>query len=75
MIKSVSGAIEVDGVMPTIMAEFETILVTMREFLGEEEYNLVLQRANEKELSEKNKETLRKCMAEAIKNTLSEMED
>lgn len=75
MIKSDSGTIEVDGIMPAIMAEFETILVTMREFLGEEEYNLVLQRTNEKDLSEKSKETLRKYMAEAIKDTLNEMED
>lgn len=75
MIKSDSGTIEVDGIMPAIMAEFETILVTMRNFLGEEKYNLVLQRANEKELSEKSKETLRKCIAEAIEDALSESED
>lgn len=75
MIKSDSGTIEVDGIVPAIMAEFETILVTMREVLGEEGYNLVLQRANEKELSEKNKETLRKCMAKGINDALSEMED
>lgn len=75
MIKSDSGTIEVDGIMPAITAEFETILVTMRGLLGEEEYNLVLQRANEKDLSEKSKETLRKCMAEVIKDTLNEMED
>lgn len=75
MIKSDSGTIEVDGITPAIMAEFETILVTMREVLGEEEYNIVLQRANEKELSEKNKEILRNCMAEVIKDVLSEMED
>lgn len=75
MIKSDSGTIEVDGITPAIMAEFETILVTMRELLGEEGYSLVLQRANEKELSEKNKETLRKCMAEVINDVLDEMED
>lgn len=75
MIKADSGTIEVDGIMPAIIAEFETILVTMRTFLGEEKYSLVLQRANEEELSEKNKETLRKCIAEVIKNALSEMED
>lgn len=75
MIKSDSGTIEVDGITPAIMAEFETILVTMREVLEEEEYNIVLQRANEKELSEKNKEILRNCMAEVIKDVLSEMED
>lgn len=75
MIKADSGTIEVDGIMPAIIAEFETILVTMRTFLGEEKYSLVLQRANEEELSEKNKETLRKCIAETIENALSEMED
>lgn len=75
MIKADFGTIEVDGIMPAIMAKFETILVTMRTFLGEEKYSLVLQRANEKELSEKSKETLRKCIAEVIENTLSEMED
>lgn len=75
MIKSDSGTIEVDGIMPVIMAEFETLLVTMRNVLGEEKYNLALQRANEKELSKKSKETLKECMAEVIKDTLNESED
>lgn len=75
MIKSDSGTIEVDGIKPVIMAEFETILVTMREVLGEEKYNLVMQRANETELSKKSKETLKECMAEVIKDTLNESED
>lgn len=75
MIKSDSGTIEVDGIMPVIMAEFETLLVTMRNVLGEEKYNLALQRANEKELSNKSKETLKECMAEVIKDTLNESED
>ena len=75
MIKADSGAIEVDGIMPAIAAEFETILVTMRNVLGEEKYNLVLQRANEKDLSEKGKEALQKGMEKAIEDALSKMEE
>lgn len=75
MIKSDSGTIEVDGIMPVIAAEFETLLVTMRNILGEKNYNLVLQRANEKELCKKSKETLKECMAKVIKDALNESED
>ena len=32
------------------MTEFETLLVVLRRVLGEEKYNLVLQRASEDEL-------------------------
>ena len=60
MIKSDSGTIEVNGVDPVIMAEFETLLVALRKVLGEEKYNLVLQIASNKELTEKDKEKLRK---------------
>ena len=79
MIKSDFGTIEVDGREPVIMAEFETLLVTMRNVLGEEKYNLALQRANEKKLTYKGKEALRngekERMAEVIKAILSGMED
>ena len=53
MIKSDFGTIEVNGREPVIMAEFETLLVTLRRVLGEEKYNRALQRANENELSKK----------------------
>lgn len=59
MIKSVFGKIEVDGREPVIMAEFETLLVALREVLGEDKYNLALRRANEKKLTYKGKEALR----------------
>lgn len=79
MIKSDFGTIEVDGREPVIMAEFETLLVTLRRVLGEEKYNRALQRANENELSKKDTETLRseekERMAEVIKAILSGMED
>lgn len=79
MIKSDFGTIEVDGIEPVIMAEFETLLVALRRVLGEEKYNRVLQRANENELSKKDTETLRseekERMAEVIKAILSGMED
>lgn len=51
MIKSDFGTIEVNGREPVIMTEFETLLVVLRKVLGEEKYNLVLQRASNKELS------------------------
>lgn len=60
MIKSDLGTIEVDGREPVIMAEFETLLVALRRVLGEEKYNLVLQKVSEEELSEDGKEILRK---------------
>lgn len=79
MIKSDFGTIEVNGRGPVIMAEFETLLVTLRRVLGEEKYNRALQRANENELSKKDTETLRseekERMAEVIKAILSGMED
>lgn len=79
MIKSDFGTIEVDGREPVIMAEFETLLVALRGVLGEEKYNLVLQRVSEEELPEDGKEILRKGqkrrVAEVIKAILSGMED
>ena len=79
MIKSDFGTIEVDGREPVIMAEFETLLVALRRVLGEEKYNLVLQKVSEEELSEDGKEILRKGqkrrVAEVIKAILSGMED
>lgn len=79
MIKSDFGTIEVDGIEPVIMAEFETLLVALRRVLGEEKYNRALQRANENELSKKDTETLRseekERMVEVIKAILSGMED
>lgn len=79
MIKSDFGTIEVDGREPVIMAEFESLLVVLRRALGEEKYNLVLQRASEKELSKDGKKILRNSekehMAEVIKAILSGMED
>lgn len=79
MIKSDFGTIEVDGREPVIMTEFETLLVVLRRVLGEEKYNLVLQRASEKKLTDKGEESLRKGqkerLVEALKTFLSEMED
>lgn len=79
MIKSDFGTIEVDGREPVIMAEFESLLVVLRRVLGEKKYNLVLQRASEKELSKDGKEISRngekERMAEVIKAILSGMED
>lgn len=79
MIKSDFGTIEVDGREPVIMTEFETLLVVLRRVLGEEKYNLVLQRASEKELTDKGEEALRKGqkrrVAEALSAFLSGMED
>ena len=65
MIKSDFGTIEVDGREPVIMTEFETLLVALRRVLGEEKYNLVLQRVSEEELSEDGKEILRKGQKDA----------
>ena len=79
MIKSDFGTIEVDGREPVIMAEFETLLVALRRVLGEEKYNLVLQRVSEEELSKDGKEISRKGekerLVEALKTFFSEMED
>ena len=74
MIKSDLGTIEVDGIEPVIIAEFETLLVALRKVLGEKKYNIVLQRASNKELTEKGKEKLRKG-EKVIKAILSEKED
>lgn len=71
MIKSDFGTVEVKGTKLVIMAEFITLLAALRNVLGEEKYNLALQRANENELSKKDTETLRskekERMAEVIK--------
>ena len=79
MIKSNLGKIEVDGREPVIMAEFETLLVALREVLGDDKYNLVLHKASNMELSEKCKETSRngktERLVEALKTFFSEMED
>lgn len=79
MIKSDFGTIEVNGREPIVMAEFETLLVALRGVLGEEKYNLALQRVNEKAESKKDTDTLKseekEHMAEVIKAILSGMED
>ena len=79
MIKSNLGKIEVDGREPVIMAEFETLLVALREVLGEYKYNLALQEASNKELSKDGKEISRNVekerLVEALKTFFSEMED
>lgn len=79
MIKSDLGRIKVNGREPVIMTEFETLLVVLRRVLGEEKYNLVLQRANKRKLIKKCKETLengeKERKAEVIEAILSGMED
>lgn len=60
MIKSDFGKIEVGGREPVVMAEFESLLVVLRRALGEEKYNLALQRASNKDLTEKGKEKAKK---------------
>ena len=79
MIKSDFGRIEVNGEEPVIMAEFETLLVVLRKVLGEKKYNLVLQEASNKELTEKGEKALRnggkERIAEVTKAILSGMED
>ena len=79
MIKSDLGTIEVNGTDPVIMAEFETLLVALREVIGEKKYNLVLQEASNKGLSKYGKEKLRKGqkrrVEEALQAFLSGMED
>lgn len=52
------------------MAEFETLLVALRRVLGEEKYNLVLQRVSEEELSEDGKEILRKGQKRRVAEAL-----
>lgn len=80
MIKSDFGTIEVDGIEPVIMAEFETILVALRGILGDKKYNFVLQSANKKELSKDGKKIIlrkgkKRRVAEALQAFLSGMED
>ena len=79
MIKSDFGTIEVDGREPVIMTEFETLLVVLRRVLGEEKYNLVLQRASEDELPRMVKKYQEKAKKNAwqklSKLFFSEMED
>ena len=79
MITSDLGTIEVDGREPVIMAEFITLLVALRNALGEEKYNRALQRANDSVESKKDTETLKneekERMAEVIKAILSGMEE
>lgn len=76
MIKSDFGTIEVNGSEPVVMAEFKTLLVALREVLGDEKYNLALQRANDKAESKKDTDALKsERMAEVIKAILSGMED
>lgn len=79
MIRSDLGTIELNGIEPVIMAEFTTLLVSLRDALGEGKYNLALQIANEKKMTYKAKEALRngekERMVEVIKAILSRMED
>lgn len=79
MIKSDFGTVEVNGREPVIIAEFITLLATLRNTLGEEKYNRALQRANDSVESKKDTETLKneekERMAEVIKAIFSEMED
>ena len=76
MIKSDFGTIEVNGSEPVVIAELTTLLVALRDVLGEEKYNLALQRANDKAESKKDTEALKsERMAEVIKAILSGMED
>lgn len=76
MIKSDFGTIEVSGREPVVMAELTILLVALRDVLGEEKYNLVLQRVNDKTESKKDTEALKsERMAEVIKAILSGMED
>lgn len=76
MIKSDFGTIEINGREPVVMAELTTLLVALRDVLGEEKYNLVLQRVNDKTESKKDTEALKsEHMAEVIKAILSGMED
>lgn len=70
MIKSDLGSIEINGREPVIMAEFETLLVALRRVLGEEKYNLVLQKVSEEELSEDGKEILRKGQKRRVAEAL-----
>lgn len=57
MIKSNLGTVEVTGLKPVVMAEFEQLLEVLRRELGEEFYNMVLQDANKsKQFSDESEE-------------------
>lgn len=79
MIKSDFGTVEVNGREPVIMVEFESLLGVLRKVLGDKKYNLVLQNASNKKLSQDGKEISRKGekerLVEALKTFFSEMED
>lgn len=76
MIKSDFGTIEINGSELVVMAELTTLLVTLRDVLGEKKYNFALQRVNDKAESKKDTEALKsERMAEVIKAILSGMED
>lgn len=76
MIKSDFGTIEINGSEPVVIAELTTLLVALKDVLGEEKYNLALQRANDKAESKKDTKALKsERMAEVVKAILSEMED
>lgn len=76
MIKSDFGTIEVNGSELIVIAELTTLLVALRDVLGEKKYNLALQRVNDKAESKKDAETLKsERVAEVIKAILSGMED
>lgn len=76
MIKSDFGTIEINGSEPVVIAELTTLLVALKDVLGEEKYNLALQRANDKAESKKDIKALKsERMAEVVKAILSGMED
>lgn len=76
MIKSDFGTIEINGSEPVVIAELTTLLVALKDVLGEEKYNLALQRANDKAESKKDTKALKsERMAEVVKAILSRMED
>lgn len=76
MIKSDLGTIEINGSELVVIAELTTLLVALRDVLGEKKYNTALQRANDKVEHKKDTETLKsERMAEVIKAILSGMED
>lgn len=66
MIKSDFGTIEVNGRVPVIMAEFITLLATLRNVLEEKRYNRALQRANDSVEQKKDTDTLKNEEKERI---------
>lgn len=66
MIKSDFGTIEVNERVPVIMAEFITLLATLRNVLGEKRYNRALQRANDSVEQKKDTDTLKNEEKERI---------